>query len=848
MLIVALSALLSWPRAAHAVKVDFLWVIDNSPSMAGEQAVLASAADDIAARLASARCAIDWRMAATYTDLHLAPTSEDVCPDAPGPGRRRVCPFIRDIALFRNGATECAYVNAGTCGDGSERGFNSASGAIARFLAGSGCEPVPGGECSLRPDARLVTIFLTDTGEQTPDRTPPPGEPDNSVASWADYFRDYDPFTPGAQSAQVHGILCPLRPDALHPAPCSDALPDPSLFDRYSDLVRAMGGTEGSVRDNQVTLAGTIGRIVDAAIVGACCGDGVVEPGEQCDDSNTKSGDCCSAACQLEPAGTECRAAAGGCDAAEVCSGTSPACPADRLQPDGAECRPATGPCDVPELCSGSSPACPQDGFTASAVECRPAAGDCDQGEFCSGQSAPCPADAFKLPAVTCRAAAGPCDVSESCPGSGALCPPDGKRTDVCRPAAGPCDTDERCDGIADACPADTLAPATLECRPAAAACDLAEHCTGTDVACPPDDKRTDVCRPAAGPCDTDEQCDGVTDACPANAFAPTTLECRPAAGACDLAEHCTGADGACPRDDKRTDVCRPAAGPCDTDERCDGIADACPADAYAPATLECRPAAGVCDLTEHCTGTGVACPPDDKRTGVCRAAAGACDVEERCDGVVSTCPPDSVRDGSPCNDRDACTQTDVCQQGVCTGTNPVACGPYPNECYRGECNGLTGTCSQAQALSGVPCGGGTGTCSNGTCNRPPDCSMAVVTPGEIWHPNHKWVNVAVKGIKDPDRDRVAVTITGITQDEPIKGLGSGDTCPDASGIGKPTAKVRAERYGQGDGRLYYVSFLADDGRGGQCTGTVGLCVPHDQKRHTCGDQGLRVDSAGACR
>src|SRR5881628_2080041 len=31
------------------------------------------------------------------------------------------------------------------------------------------------------------------------------------------------------------------------------------------------------------------------------CGDGVVDPGEQCDDGNTVSGDGCSAACRLEP-------------------------------------------------------------------------------------------------------------------------------------------------------------------------------------------------------------------------------------------------------------------------------------------------------------------------------------------------------------------------------------------------------------------------------------------------------------------------------------------------------------------------------------------------------------------
>ena len=73
LLCATLCALGAGPRESRAAKVDFLWVIDNSPSMAGEQAVLSAAADDIGNQLATARCAIDWRMAVAYTDLHLQP-------------------------------------------------------------------------------------------------------------------------------------------------------------------------------------------------------------------------------------------------------------------------------------------------------------------------------------------------------------------------------------------------------------------------------------------------------------------------------------------------------------------------------------------------------------------------------------------------------------------------------------------------------------------------------------------------------------------------------------------------------------------------------------------------------
>lgn len=131
-------------------------------------------------------------------------------------------------------------------------------------------------------------------------------------------------------------------------------------------------------------------------------------------------------------------------------------------------------------------------------------------------------------------------------------------------------------------------------------------------------------------------------------------------------------------------------------------------------------------------------------------------------------------------------------------------------------------------------------------CN--PDCSKAVANPSELWPPNHKFVNVSVTGVTDPEGDPVAITITGITQDEPLNGLGDGDTCPDASGVGSAVARLRAERSGTADGRVYHVSFTASDGRGGQCVGAATACVPHDQRPgHTCRDQGPLVNSTGSC-
>lgn len=125
--------------------------------------------------------------------------------------------------------------------------------------------------------------------------------------------------------------------------------------------------------------------------------------------------------------------------------------------------------------------------------------------------------------------------------------------------------------------------------------------------------------------------------------------------------------------------------------------------------------------------------------------------------------------------------------------------------------------------------------------NQSPVCLSAVASPSVLFPPNHQLVAVSIVGVSDPDGDAVTITPTSVAQDEPVLGTGSGDTEPDATP--SPLA-LRAERSGQGNGRVYTVSFVADDGRGGSCTGTVQVCVPHDQRTGgACIDDGPVFDS-----
>lgn len=49
--------------------------------------------------------------------------------------------------------------------------------------------------------------------------------------------------------------------------------------------------------------------------------------------------------------------------------------------------------CDVAELCNGSSKACPANGFEPATTECRASTNACDFAELCTGISAACPGD-----------------------------------------------------------------------------------------------------------------------------------------------------------------------------------------------------------------------------------------------------------------------------------------------------------------------------------------------------------------------------------------------------------------------------------------------------------------------
>lgn len=117
----------------------------------------------------------------------------------------------------------------------------------------------------------------------------------------------------------------------------------------------------------------------------------------------------------------------------------------------------------------------------------------------------------------------------------------------------------------------------------------------------------------------------------------------------------------------------------------------------------------------------------------------------------------------------------------------------------------------------------------------PPDISV-VLNPDELWPPNHKMVSItAAVTVSDICDEHATFVLTSITSNEPDNAPGSGDgnTVDDIqdADIGTPDIEffLRAERDGNGDGRIYRVVYSAIDGSENSVTLADTVWVPYSQ-------------------
>ena len=438
------------------------------------------------------------------------------------------------------------------------------------------------------------------------------------------------------------------------------------------------------------------GSLLDACVG---CGNGVLDPGEVCDDGNWTAGDGCSASC-LDEVGIGC-VDNSECDS-NLCVDGECVCQRD-LDCFGS---------DVCDLTETPVAACePVDTCGNGAVEAGEA---CDDGNTVSGDA--CSSDCLNLDSDN----DGILDHIEDPNDDGIVDPGESDPTDPCDPSdtVAACDTDN--DGVPDGLDPDPNNPDTDGdglCdgnATVAGVCTGGEDTNGDGVVDPGESDPNDPCDPddTAAACDTDN--DGVPDGNDPNPDNPDTDGDGLCDGANDVDGVCTGGedtngDGVVdPGESDPNDPCDPddTAATCDADG--DGVPDGNDGNPNDPCDPDPQhPRCGDND------GDGVPNDVDTEPNNPDRDGDGYCDgsatVADVCTGGEDTNNNGVVDDGEsdpddPCDPDDTVEACDTDGDGVPDGNDPNPDNPDTD----GD-----GLCDGANDVDGV-CTGGEDTNGNG--------------------------------------------------------------------------------------------------------------------------------------
>jgi hypothetical protein len=197
---------------------------------------------------------------------------------------------------------------------------------------------------------------------------------------------------------------------------------------------------------------------------------------------------------------------------------------------------------------------------------------------------------------------------------------------------------------------------------------------------------------------------------------------------------------------------------------------------------------------------------------------------------------------------------TRVCCAGACVLTCPANI-TVPNDA--GDCGAIvtfadpteTGNCGgviTADHPSGsfFPVGTTTVTFtdtrldgSTATCNftvtvndtESPVVSAATASPNSLWPPEHQMVPIMVN-YTATDNCSVDCVLT-VASNEPVNGLGDGDTAPDWQVIDPHHLLLRSERSGKGSGRIYTITVTCTDPAGHTVVRSTTVKVPKSQAK-----------------
>jgi hypothetical protein len=424
------------------------------------------------------------------------------------------------------------------------------------------------------------------------------------------------------------------------------------------------------------------------------CGNGIIEPGEDCDDSNTNNGDCCDFNCQFEPAESPCPDGdlCNGdetCDGEGSCQAGTPIVCDDDLACTGIEtCDPIDG-CQLgtPVECLPGEVCEEPDGICVTPPECTTDA-DCEDGLFCTVNT--CDTETGTCGAVTaCPPAVEGCVIiNDSCDeendtcvdfADDTLCIDDSLCTvDTCNITTGLCDnTPVDCSDGVD-CTDDTCDEGTGECMriPNNDNCpDDGFFCTGQEI-CDPGTgcvSEGDPCPEGTVCNDNSETCDVETDC--GNETVEPGEECddgNTLDGDCCSANCTFEPEGNSCADELF----------CNGEETCDGAGE-CLAGTEVDCSDDVNCTIDSCDeINDECVNT-----PNDNN---CPDDGLFCNGQEICDPVDGC-----VSSGDPCFGEFCNEDEDICEPVECTTDSDCEDGLF---CTVNTCDTETGTCGAVTA------------------------------------------------------------------------------------------------------------------------------------------------------
>ena len=222
------------------------------------------------------------------------------------------------------------------------------------------------------------------------------------------------------------------------------------------------------------------------------------------------------------------------------------------------------------------------------------------------------------------------------------------------------------------------------------------------------------------------------SDTCQAGACTGASPVICTAQDQCHDVGTCDAANGTCSNPTKANGAACSDGDACTTSDTCQagacsaGTAVTCMASDQCHDAGTCNPANGTCSNPNKANGAACndadACTTSDTcQAGACTGASPVtCTALDQCHDVGTcnpangTCSNPNKMNGAACNDSDACTTSDTCQAGTCTGASPVICMAQDACHLVGTCDTGTGVCSNPNASDGTVCPGGL--CAAGTC------------------------------------------------------------------------------------------------------------------------------------